>query len=1250
MSSDLAAVPASCASDAAAQRRWAAATVFRVALGCTIALAVVLLLLGTPQPADAQLDPYDQCIFGCISDYEACLGSSWPGLVKISFCLGDLGACVDSCTPDSIPFPGPIAGGGGSSAGGGGGGGGGSGGGAGGGGGGGGDPIDSGSGTYQYSSVDLTLPDVIPIDLVRTYRQEDSVSRAFGVGMTHNYDLTIYFDHSPQHAYADLVLPDAGQIHFTRISSGSGYIDAVLQHTSTPTQYYGSSIDWNGSGWTLSLANGTQMTFGSGAILTSIQDPNGNTLSIQRDSSNNVQAIVSPHGRTLNFTYDGNHRVTQVQDNTGRAVSYAYDANGHLSTFTDVTGDVTTYAYDSLGALSTITAPNAQTPLNNQYDSNGRISVQTLADGSTWQYAYTTDANGNTTAADINDPRGYTRHVTFDSNGYVASETHAAGQPEQQTISYQRDPNTHFVLSASDQLGRQNAYTYDSMGHVTGLTTLAGTPQAVTTTISYDPVLNLPTSISDSLGRTYSMSYDDNGHPISMTDAMNNVTTFTYNAQGQMIGLTDPNGVTESFGYDPSGAQVTASDALGNTVTNLLDIAGRVVGRVDPFGNQSSTTYDEMNHPLQTIDALGDAEQYAYDSLGNIQSITDPLGGVSTFGYDNRNRPSSIQDPLNRIASYAYDASGNPASVTDKRGQVTVYAYDGLNRVTFAGFGANGGTYESTISYTYDSADRTTQLVDSAAGTITRTYDNSDNLTSETTPQGSITYTYNSMGRRASMTVAGQPPVTYAYDGNNRLLTMSQANATVSFAYDGGGRLTAMTLPNGIVGAYGYDGASRQNSRTYTLNGNTLGSLAYTYDSLSRIVSVSGSLARVALPNPAANTYDLANQFNAFGSSTFQYDNNGNLTSDGVNTYTWSARNQLVAINGAVTASFIYDAEGRRVSKSINGVTTQYLYDGQNVVQELQGGSPSANLLTIGTDQYFMRTDSTGSYVFLTDALGSTIALTDLTGAIQTTYTYDPFGNVTIGGASNANPYQFTGRENDRTGLYYYRARYYSPALQRFISPDPAETEPSYVYAGNDPVMYGDPSGDYALTPIPPDYLIFEVGNVVYNETSTLFGPQPNLSFGRTDLASALFNGSELFGKNLCQTGYIQAPFTCAPPDLTILSPIGASIYQDSVEAAAFAAFGLFSSPQENLGGIQYYSIGKGLISPGAPRADTPQHTVPDDTNDREYLVFQDGPFNSGLHHFVSDDYFSFWSNTCYEYMKYDGTGYYPQPCQGKKP
>src|SRR5206468_2072994 len=119
---------------------------------------------------------------------------------------------------------------------------------------------------------------------------------------------------------------------------------------------------------------------------------------------------------------------------------------------------------------------------------------------------------------------------------------------------------------------------------------------------------------------------------------------------------------------------------------------------------------------------------------------------------------------------------------------------------------------------------------------------------------------------------------------------------------------------------------------------------------------------RTGLPQPVASaTYNAANHQLTFGGQTLTYDLNGNLTSDGVNTYTWNARDQLVAINGAgVTATLSYDALGRRRSKLINGASTQFLYDGLNPVQEL-GASPATLLTGLGIDEYLTRTDATGA-------------------------------------------------------------------------------------------------------------------------------------------------------------------------------------------------------------------------------------------------------------------------------------------------
>jgi RHS repeat-associated protein len=442
-------------------------------------------------------------------------------------------------------------------------------------------------------------------------------------------------------------------------------------------------------------------------------------------------------------------------------------------------------------------------------------------------------------------------------------------------------------------------------------------------------------------------------------------------------------------------------------------------------------------------------------------------------------RRASRTDPLHATETYVYDGNGNLVRFTDRRGVVTVYQYDGLNRQTFAGFGASGGGYQSTINYTWDPGNRVTAAVDSIAGTITRSYDGLDNLVSETSPQGTMGYVVDAARRRIAMTVSGQPATSYAWDNANRLISITQGSSSVGFQYDNANRRTQLTLPNGVVVAYTYDADGHVTGISYSSGGSQLGNLTYTYDADGRVTSKGGTMASTGMPAPVSgNTFNAANEMTSFNGTALSYDANGNLTSDGTNAYTWDARNLLIGVSGPVPAGFVYDPFGRRAAKSINGTTTQFLYDKLNPIQELDGASPpnvTANLLTgLKIDEYFSRTDSAGAATILADALGSTIGLTDASGALNTTYTYEPFGNVTISGAANANPLQFTSRENDGTGLYFYRARYYSPIFQRFVSQDPigfgGRDADLYAYTKNQPILSSDATGEIPSSwPIPPD-------------------------------------------------------------------------------------------------------------------------------------------------------------------------------------
>jgi RHS repeat-associated protein len=256
------------------------------------------------------------------------------------------------------------------------------------------------------------------------------------------------------------------------------------------------------------------------------------------------------------------------------------------------------------------------------------------------------------------------------------------------------------------------------------------------------------------------------------------------------------------------------------------------------------------------------------------------------------------------------------------------------------------------------------------------------------------------------------------------------------------------------------------------LGATVLGDLSYEYDKAGNRTKVGGAFARSGIPQAVNTTsYNADNQQLTFGDKTLVYDNNGNLISitDGTGTtlYSWNSRNQMAGLSGpSTTASFVYDGFGRRQAKTINSALTGFLYDGVNPVQETSGASVLANTLSgLGIDQFFTRTDigAGTTSTLISDALGSTIALADAAGNVQTEYTYEPFGTTTLTGTSSFNPFQYTGRENDETGLYHYRARYYQPGLQRFISEDPIEFRGGsfnlYAYVGNKPLTRKDPLG-----------------------------------------------------------------------------------------------------------------------------------------------------------------------------------------------
>ena len=178
-------------------------------------------------------------------------------------------------------------------------------------------------------------------------------------------------------------------------------------------------------------------------------------------------------------------------------------------------------------------------------------------------------------------------------------------------------------------------------------------------------------------------------------------------------------------------------------------------------------------------------------------------------------------------------------------------------------------------------------------------------------------------------------------------------------------------------------------------------------------------------------------------------------------------------VTGGVTTSFTYDALGRRATKTVNGTATKFLYDGAQLIAETDGAGTLTARYLFGPrlDEPLERKSGSTTSYYAADGLGSVAHLTTSAGAIAETYTYETFGKLTIKNAGGTtlstsalgNRFTFTGREYDsETGLYYYRARYYSPVSGRFLSRDPLGYLPDanlYRYVGNNPSSFMDPLG-----------------------------------------------------------------------------------------------------------------------------------------------------------------------------------------------
>lgn len=941
-----------------------------------------------------------------------------------------------------------------------------------------GDPVDLALGQMVDSKTDLILPGRVPAVVERTYNPYDPFGGIAGVQLGLGSGWTLTFDVVLQVETADLIrliLPGNARYAFHRQPDGT-FIDTQ------DNPFSGAVLSTGTLGHKLRLKDGRVWEFDESTIpglngvefLVAQVDRNGNRLAIERNATDKITRVVEPSGRALLFSYGANGLISEITDPIGRKLRYTYSGK-FIQSVTDPAGEVTSYTYDTLGRLLTISDPRGIQWLKNEYDATiGRLTQQTEADGGQWGFEYLRPCNAGevpradtdactvqtnrdvTTSAVVTDPRGSETQTEFSAvGGYANGYTDALGQRSR----IERD-NLGRILSVIDPLNRVTGVSYDDRSNPVAVTDSEGN----VTHFEYEDQFSQVTKVTDALGNVTQLAYDANGNLIQITDPLGQVTHLGYDPFGQLTSITDALNQTTTYEYDAHGNRTKATDPLGNIVSVSFDAVSRPIAITDQRGLTTRVVYDEMNQVVDLIDPHGQHTRFTYDGNGNLLTVTDALNHTTTYVYDEMDRVVERIDPLGVSETFVYDKLGNLVQHTDRKGQISGYDYDPAERLTRASYA------DSTVDYVYDVIGRLAKVNDTADSEVLFSYDALDRLKEEITERGAVRYGYDVLDRRSSMLVTGQDQVDYVYDANSRLTEINQGLKSVGFDYDTLDRRIRLTLPNGVATTYEYDAASQLTRLAYFApDTSELGDLIYRYDAAGNRVGVGGSFARVLLPDAvAAGTYDEANRQLTFGDREMTYDANGNLTSitqaGDVTELAWDARDRLTALNRPnLAAAFAYDAFDRRTQKAIDADATEYLYDGVDVTQEQRGAETVNQLRSLYVDDLL----AYGNNEYpLADALGSALSTTAANGSIGTEFTYAPYGQTQQVGA-DASSFQFTGRENDGTGFYYYRARYYHPEQKRFISEDPlgftAGDINLYGYVGGDPVNYTDPSGENPL-------------------------------------------------------------------------------------------------------------------------------------------------------------------------------------------
>ena len=828
-------------------------------------------------------------------------------------------------------------------------------------------------------------------------------------------------------------------------------------------------------------------------------DGNGNLVREVDAADNNGDGAPE----SLLLSYDGYDRLIQTIDAAGNRMTYAYDANGNK---------VLERNYGNSG-IAGIGNEILLTETAVRFDELDRPFQR---DDSLLVNGFPRNVGTGLTP----DDNKVTSVNWFDANGMVVRSVDDNGNV---TTSVYDGLNRR--VRVTDANGNVTATAYDNNSNITSVSvtevSVEGRAPAkvVGTTFTYDE-LNRKTSETDAIGNTTRYRYDSRDNRIQTTDALGNITLFVYDGMDRLL--------EERQYLSEDGTGAGALDATNPTnrdgaisVFYRYDGNSRLLAQTDDNGNTTTYAYDALNRRIRTTYADATTVSMTFDADDNMLTRTDQNGSVFNYDYDVLNRLTRMSvTPAAGLEgstewTYAYDGLSRRMRATDNNDPalasddaVVEYRYDSLNRILTE---ANNGL--EAVS-TYDGPGNRLSLRYPGGRQLAYSYDAIYNLKAIAEGATDIVQ-YDYAGRRVlERRYANGTRLSYlqggadsGYDAINRVLrhqhldSGGQALAGFEYAYDkANNRRYEIDRFMQLADVYEYDSAYRVIRAAYRVPANSPDLLAITSNAnvnadVSTIVAdrdeiyildgvgnwSSHQTVSDMVSNAVGYQINEMNEYARIGATDQSHDANGNLLSDGERNYHYDAMNRLVRVTtlgGNTVATYKYDAFGRRIEKRAGSETVRYVHFGKRVLEERSVTNQVQRQYVYGgrIDEVLqLRTAGNDDYYYHDNSIGSVVALTDSSGAVIERYRYNAYGETTVlaadgntvrAGSAVSNNYAYTGRRLDmETGLYYYRARYYSPERGRFIQRDPlgyVDGMGVYAYAGNNPVNFLDPDGTYA--------------------------------------------------------------------------------------------------------------------------------------------------------------------------------------------